>query len=415
MKTGIMKSQSQVRNTGIFIIIVTLFCCFHFPVSARDNYEESQILFNDHELPVIMVTIDPDSLAWLLAEENLENRRYMQASVHYISSTIDSTVDPVGFRLRGNTSRYSAKKSFKISFNEFEDDRTFYGLDKFDLNGEHNDPSIIRSKLAWDLCNTFGLPASRSAHVMLYINGEYRGLYIHVEEYDKTFLETRFGNNTGNFYKCLWPADMVYLGANQDLYKMMQGNRRVYDLRTNRAEDDYSDLAHLIGIINNSDDQDFVDSVEACFNTFDFLKSVALEVVIGHWDDYWINKNNYFLYNNSATGKFEFVTFDLDNTYGILFNMEDIDTRNIYQWGNRYEDRPMVDNLLAIPQYHNLYSYFIATLIERAFDDEILENRIYEIRDMISDAAENDHYRTLDYGWNFDDFLDSYTLPLGDM
>jgi CotH kinase protein/Lamin Tail Domain/Secretion system C-terminal sorting domain len=405
--------ERHIRPTFLLIFLLVLFSQ-HSQVSAQDNFEESQILFNDQELPVITVTIDPDSLAWLLAEENLDNRRYLHASVHYLSSEIDSTVDNVGFRLRGNTSRYSAKKSFKISFNVFVEDREFYGLDKFNLNGEHNDPSIIRSKLAWDLCNVFGLPSSRAAHAKLYVNDEYRGLYIHVEEYDKTFLDSRFVSNDGNFFKCLWPADMAYLGSDPDLYKLMQGDRRVYALRTNEEEDDYSDLAHVIDVLNNSSQQEFVDSLESCVNTFDLLKATALEVLIGHWDDYWVNKNNYYLYSNPTSGKFEFVPYDLDNTYGILWILNDIDTRDIYQWGSDFEDRPLVDSLLEIPQYRNLYSYFISKLLDDAFSLDILEDRIYDLRDMIAEAAEEDVYRTLDYGWDFDDFMDSYTTPLGE-
>ena len=61
-----------------------------------------------------------------------------------------SAVSDVGFRLRGNTSRTAAKKSFKVSFNSFNKKQTFYGLQKMNLNGEHNDASIARSKLFWE-------------------------------------------------------------------------------------------------------------------------------------------------------------------------------------------------------------------------------------------------------------------------
>ena len=62
--------------------------------------------------------------------------------------------DQVGFRLRGNTSRYAQKKSFKVSMNTFSNLK-FLGLEKLNLNGEHNDPSIIRSKLCWDIFRDF--------------------------------------------------------------------------------------------------------------------------------------------------------------------------------------------------------------------------------------------------------------------
>ena len=36
----------------------------------------------------------------------------------------------MGFRLRGNTSRSSAKKSFKVDFNHFVPGRDFFGIEK---------------------------------------------------------------------------------------------------------------------------------------------------------------------------------------------------------------------------------------------------------------------------------------------
>ena len=111
---------------------------------------------------------------------------------------INETVDSIGFRLRGNTSREAAKKSFKVSFNTFVSGREFYGVDKLNLNGEHNDPSIIRSKLCFDHYKTIGMTATRANHVEVYINGQYYGLYISVEHIDDEFLNKNFGDDTGN-------------------------------------------------------------------------------------------------------------------------------------------------------------------------------------------------------------------------
>ncbi|MBU1919332.1 CotH kinase family protein, partial [bacterium] len=297
-----------------------------------------------------------------------------------------------------------------------EHERVF-GLKKMNLNGEHNDPSVIRSKLNWDLMEQMNVPASRCAHCRLYVNGEYRGLYIHVEEYDKTFLRTRFGNDDGNFYKCLWPADLVFISNNPNDYKFMQGDRRTYELHTNEEADDYSDLAHFINILNNAPSTVFMDSLEANFNVWNFLKELAVEVITGQWDDYWFNKNNYWLYHDARTGKFEFIPYDLDNTYGIWWEFEgghDWGTDNIYDWGNVYnEPRPLVDRILEIPQYRNLYTYFVEQLLDEAFNNTDLFTRIDTILPLISPAAEADFYRTLDYGWSYQDFLDSYNSALG--
>ena len=127
--------------------------------------------------------IDWESIDWMY--DNVESDSMFMASIHFSNIYINETLDSVGFRLRGNTSRHANKKSFKIDFNYFVEDRYFYDVEKLNLNGEHNDPSIVRSKLAWDYFQEIGMVSSRASHVMLYINCVYFGLYISVEHIDE--------------------------------------------------------------------------------------------------------------------------------------------------------------------------------------------------------------------------------------
>ena len=139
---------------------------------ADENYRQSEFLFDSQYIATISITIDPDSLAWILAAGNELSDHYFRAAMRFQRGELDTLVADIGFRLRGNTSRFSRKKSFKISFSEYVPDRRFFGLKKFNLNGEHNDPSLIRSKLCWDLYRQMNVPASRAVHVQLFINGE---------------------------------------------------------------------------------------------------------------------------------------------------------------------------------------------------------------------------------------------------
>jgi len=57
------------------------------------------------------------------------------------------TLNPVGFRLRGSTSWRAQKKSFKLDLNEYIKGQKLYGLEKLNVNGEHNDPAIPLTRL----------------------------------------------------------------------------------------------------------------------------------------------------------------------------------------------------------------------------------------------------------------------------
>lgn len=373
-----------------------------FLLNAQWHKPPEGPVFNDNNIIRIYITVDPDSLAEMLAYENLESYHEYPAIFNFQDVDTKDTVDNVGFRIRGNTSRFSAKKSFKISFNTFTDGGDYYGLEKINLNGEHNDPSIIRSKLCWDILYDFNVPATRSNHVELYINNEYYGLYMNVEHIDEEFVESRFGNKDGNLYKCLWPSDLVYQGQNQMYYE------EIYELKTNTETNDYSDLINLIDVINNTSLANLPSELEKVFNINNFLKFHAVEVFTGHWDSYSYLKNNFYLYHNTATGKLEYIPYDMDNTYGIDWFNIDWANRNIYNWSNDGEYRPLIERLLQIDIYKDRYSYYLNQLIENIVNEDILIPKIENIKNMISHAAEEDLYRTYDYGWSYADFNNSY-------
>ncbi|MBK6347143.1 MAG: hypothetical protein IPF68_14665 [Bacteroidales bacterium] len=48
----------------------------------------------------------------------------------FMITVMHDTIHETGFRLRGNTSRYSAKKSFKISFNTWVPGQKYHGVEK---------------------------------------------------------------------------------------------------------------------------------------------------------------------------------------------------------------------------------------------------------------------------------------------
>lgn len=376
-------------------------------------FPDKGILYNDTEVCTVKIEINQDSLNQILLPGNEESDHEYPARFIFLSSEVEDTVENVGFRLRGNTSRYSAKKSFKVSVNSFFGGRKYQGVEKINLNGEHNDPSIIRTKLSFDLFRDLGVPAQRSSHIELYINGEYKGLYINVEHVDEEFVESRFGNKNGNLYKCLWPASLEYISDNPDDYKFTSGERRAYDLKINTELDDYSDLAHFIDILNNTPADQLHLELEPVFNVNSYLKYLAVEVLTGHWDAYSFLKNNYYLYHNTQTDKFEFIPYDLDNTYGIDWFGIDWGVRNIYEWTKQDEYRPLTERLLENQVYKDRFSFFIQKMLNDYFDPSILFPKIDQIKAMITNSAENDIYRTLDYGYSIQDFHDSYDIALG--
>ena len=50
-----------------------------------------------------------------------------------------------------------------------------------------------------------GVPAPRSVHARLIINGQFNGIYALTEQIDGRFTRENFDDGTGNLYKEIWP------------------------------------------------------------------------------------------------------------------------------------------------------------------------------------------------------------------
>lgn len=381
-------------------------------VTAQPVFPENGQLYTDTTVPRIDITINPDTLNWIY--NNPESDREFHAVFEFNNGTVNDIIDPVGFRLRGNTSRYSKKKSFKISFNTFTPGGKYCGVEKLNLNGEHNDPSVMRAKLMWDILRKWNIAAPRANHVQVYINGNYYGLYLNVEHIDEEFALSRFGNKDGNLFKCLYPADLAYLGADPDSYKLMSGDRPVYELITNTEEDDYSDLADFISILANSPPERLICDLDALFNTYDYLKIMAADIFCGNWDGYIYNKNNFYLYHNTATGKMEYIPYDVDNTFGIDWFNIDWAERNIYDWKRGgSEKRPLYDRIINNTELRQQFTFYAGQLITGTIDMDSLTQSIETRKNLIAPFIATDPYYPLDYGYDYGDFMLSYTNATG--
>ena len=390
---------NKVFRLGIYILPVII-------LWAKPSCSQTT-LYDETFIPSIYLTIPSDSLSDIYNNPELEITH--AADFVFVHGNLSDTMTNVGFRLRGNTSRFADKKSFKISFNEYVSGRKYQGVKKLNLNGQHNDPTMVREKLFYHTWKAMGLPERRANFVKVYINGTYYGLYTNLEELDKLWLTRNYVNNNGNLYKCTYPADMDYLGSDPQTYKNISSGAtsggRAYDLQTNETFDDYTDLVTLITALYSPQSM-FQVNVEPLLIYQNMLKALAIDVATGNWDDYAYNKNNYFLYINPNTHKCDFITYDADNTFGIDWLNIDWTTRDLAHWANTSpgEKRPLAVKLLQVPGYFGLYTHYLDSLTNTILLPANIFPYIDSIHDLVRPAAIDDTYRTMDYGYTINDF-----------
>jgi len=389
-----------------YILILLILTGF---VSAH----ESDLIFRSSSVSEIRINIDTTVREWIY--NNVESDSLHPASVRFRNESVNARFDSVGFRLRGNTSRNAAKKSFKLDFNEFIKGQAICGIQKFNLKAEQNDPSMIRSKIAFELFEQIGLKASRVAYTEVYINEKYYGLYENIEHIDDCFLEYHMNDPGGNLWKCLWPANLAYRGNNPSDYWPYYGDERPYELKTNKDAYDYSKLAHFIDIINNTPLTLRKDSLESIFRVTDFIKYLAVNIMTGSWDDYRYLQNNYYLYHNPANGRFHFIPYDYDNTFGIdwvggnSWGEPNWTRINMYNYDVIDQDgRPLSDIIFNTPEYRNLFTHFMDFFTNNVFGESDWQPWCDSIRYAIAPYVGSDNFYPLDFGFNMDDFHDSY-------
>ena len=384
-----------------------------YPSGAQSVTPAMGYLYNDQSVARIDVIMDPDSLNHMLLQANWYTDHEYPATCIFTRGSRTDTLTQVGFRLRGNTSRGAQKKSFRISFNTFQSGRTFEGVKDLNLMGSHNDPSISRAKVYTLLARSIKSASPRAAHARLFINGAYRGLYINMEHISEEFVQFRYNNNGGNLYKCLWPADLNYINTNPNSYKFTSGGRRAYDLTNNQPGDDYSDLERFIRTLNQTPAASTYCQLDTLFNIEEFLRMYAIDVLAGHWDNYY-NKNNYYLYNNQRTRRFEYLPYDMDNTFGVDWFSINWAIINPYQFAPTSEPRPLFNQLMANNATRDIYTFYLRQAVQRAAQADI-GTELDSLLARITPAALADNYRTLDYGFSNQTFLQSFTAtqPLG--
>jgi len=347
----------------------------------------------------------------------------------------------ISFRIRGNTSRREPevtsdrkhnslnpqwqsahfKMDFRRNFNGINvnySNRRFLNYRAVNLKWFKDDATFCREPFSYDLFNRFDIwTASRVKYVKLIIKitedddesvlisqADF-GLYMMFEDFDRELLTHRlkslidpdgskgigFSSDRGDLWKCRYingPANLENVGNLDNMIGVeditLQYTREyTYDLSTNESHLDSQASARqqfkqFIYNLNTKTGDDFKTWISALMDIDLFLKTIAVETALGHWDNYWGNHNNYYLYfdghfsainRDYNSSKLYFIPYDLDNTLGSgSRNVNNIDagTQNPLFWGGHRDTNrnPLITKVLAIPEYEEKYKEYLKMLAD---------------------------------------------------
>lgn len=363
------------------------------------NPEQDKV-FREGEVMEIYMTMSVEDKEQLHLEENRWSEIYVQTDVTFTNTELSAvTVRNVGVRLRGNTARSHDKRAYKIDFKEYGGDQ-FEKYKKINLKPNVNDPALVRELLTMHLYRKMGVPAPLVGLAELYINEEYMGVYLMIEQIDDEFVDKRFGKEVGWLYKCHYGATLENDGQIFD--------EALYESKMNEESDTRAQLKDFVEMLENTPDNDFKEKVEQAFEVDRFIRQLAVEAITGHWDGYSYLNNNYYFYYDEDAGKFEFIAYDTDNTWGIDWVDRDWATRDLTHFYRHNHPRPLTERILGIPEYERRYYGYLNILFDRYFTKDYLYPIFDQLESILSIHVQNDKYFDDSFEFSHQDFLDAF-------
>ena len=127
--------------------------------------------------------------------------------------------------------------------------------------------------------------------------------------------------------------------------------------------------AQLKGFIKNLNTlkgSDFYNWIQSHCDVDLLLKMYAANVALGHWDDYWNDMNNFYLYFNSRDQenyKLYMLPYDYDNTLGTSHYcgvQSDSGRHDPYHWG--LEECVLISKILEVTDFRERYTRYLKEL-----------------------------------------------------
>jgi len=236
-----MSTSKHFNKICIAVIAVALILTFAaiFVKGSDTSTSHNQIGYENRIFSTDKVhTIDIVMNNWDSFIENCESEEYSICTLVIDGEKFSN----IGIRAKGNTSLSNVKSmgsqrySFKLEFDQYENGKNYYGLDKLCLNNLIQDNTMMKDYLVYQMMYEFGVDTPLSSFVFITVNGQDWGLYLAVESIEDSFLQRNYGSESGELYK---PDSLSFGGG--------RGNGRDFDMNKFTSENSENDSE------NNSD------------------------------------------------------------------------------------------------------------------------------------------------------------------
>lgn len=259
----------------------------------KTRADETDAFFAAEQIPHLQIQLSQSAMNSLRRDP----RTYVRGTVR----EGEVTYEDVGIHLKGAAGSFRSiddQPALTLNFDKFKEDQRFHGLDKLHLNNSLQDPSFLTELICSELFLSSGVPAARTTHAVVELNGRKLGLYVLKEGFTKSFLKRHFANPKGNLY------DGGFL---KDITEPME--------RISGTEDGQPAVERLVKACRINDPKLRLAEMERRLDVDRFISFLVVEMMTWHWDGYLMKANNYRLYHDPDTDRIVFLPHGMDQMF----------------------------------------------------------------------------------------------------
>lgn len=348
----------------------------------------SDAVFREEELNDFHLTMDPADWDSILMDTRGDVYR------HTSFRWKDVAIADVAVRPSGSATRFpgNPKMSLKLKFNEFVPGQKFMGLKTLKLDGLY-ERTMQRENLCYHVFRQRNPATPRAVYCKLFVNGEYRGVYMAEERVTSDLVRHRFPTETGNLYRLRVadPEAFTYAGADPQLYLPDPWQPITHELTG-----DHTVIPRFLDVLNHRP----AELATVC-DVENLVTHLALEAAVISRDGILRNAgppHNCFEYRRPDTGLFMLIPWDLDQTWTSSEATRDI----FFNFGNTKIAVVVRDT----PELNALYRQKLADIVTNVTSPDRIAARLDLVHARIRDAVYADpNKRTTNA--DFDGYRDS--------
>jgi len=372
-------------------LLIALLISFVF-ANVADFTKSAKRTFNvlEGKVPKVSVEIDPNDLEKLKEIAQIDQENDIVVSCNLDASCLEDfetevkmtfevdgekqVFENVRFKTGGNYGRANDRIGFNL---KLKGDDLLLDRKQIRLRPDASDSSYMRSKVAYDLLNNWGLPSIQESYCEFYLNDEYYGLY-----YLQDSLKTSWIKKTYDIPKDEEVETLYY--CRKDGVNLVKG-----DICNNENEKVANYTEPFEEFLDKIENSKSVEDLEKFMNVDLLMKNLAIEFLFGSFDHYIIQGHNFYVYQRKD-GIWDMILVDFDAEFGsALF----VFTSFILQYNTppygyrlKFEDMPKPGKKLLDIAYFKDTSYFkkaLRELMVTGFNPEYLFERIDELKEFL--------------------------------